>query len=53
MGDESVVTVRVGQSTLKVLAGAGVDVAQMGAVSLQVPPERVHIFEAATGRTLQ
>ncbi|SRR6266550_511180 len=53
MGDESVVTVRVGQSTLKVLVGAGVHVAQMGAVTLQVPPERVHVFEAATGRALQ
>jgi multiple sugar transport system ATP-binding protein len=53
IGDESVVTVRMGGSALKVLVGAGFNIPQSGAVSLRVPPERVHVFDTATGRALQ
>jgi multiple sugar transport system ATP-binding protein len=53
MGDESVITVRLGQAALKVLVGAGSDVGHMSRAWLSVPAERVHVFDAATGRALQ
>jgi ABC-type sugar transport system ATPase subunit len=52
LGDERIVAVRVGDRSLESVVDASVPANVGDQVWLQVEPERVHIFDQGTGRSL-